>query len=82
MIQGSTLSYRSTASDCYNWREDKWIAQDGTSWYQANEQTIAYYMDPRNFLNENTIFMFENLSYDAQTQNLDGVKNILKNSFI
>ena len=82
LIQGSTLSYRSTASDCYNWREDKWIAHDGTSWYQANEQTIAYYMDPRNFLNENSIFMFENLSYDAQTQNLDGVKNILKNSFM
>ena len=82
LIQGSTLSYRSTASDCYNWREDKWIAHDGTSWYQANEQTIAYYMDPRNFLNENTIFMFENLSYDAETQNIDGVKNILKNSFM
>lgn len=82
LIQGSTLSYRSTASDCYNWREDKWIAHDGTSWYQANEQTIAYYMDPRNFLNENTIFMFENLSYDAKTQNIDGVKNILKNSFM
>ena len=82
LIQGSTLSYRSTASDCYNWREDKWIAHDGTSWYQANEQTIAFYMDPRNFLNENTIFMFENLSYDAKTQNIDGVKNILKNSFM
>lgn len=82
LIQGSTLSYRSTASDCYNWREDKWIPHDGTSWYQANEQTIAYYMDPRNFLNENTIFMFENLSYDAQTQSIDGVKNILKNSFM
>ena len=82
LIQSSILSYRSTASDCYNWREDKWIAHDGTSWYQANKQTIAYYMDPRNFLNENSIFMFENLSYDAQTQNLDGVKNILKNSFM
>lgn len=82
LIQGSTLSYRSTASDCYNWREDKWIPHDGTSWYQANEKTIAYYMDPRNFLNENTVFMFENLSYDSATQNIDGVKNILKNSFM
>lgn len=82
LIQGSTLSYRSTADDCYNWREDKWIAHDGTSWYQANKETIAYYMDPRNFLNENTIFMFENLSYDSKTQNIDGVKNILKNSFM
>jgi beta-N-acetylglucosaminidase len=82
LIQGAPLSYRSTASDCYNWREDKWIAHDGTSWYQANKETIAYYMDPRNFLNENTIFMFENLSFDVQTQNIDGVKNILKNSFM
>ena len=82
LIQGAPLSYRSTANDCYNWREDKWIPHDGTSWYQANKDTIAYYMDPRNFLNETSIFMFENLSYDTQTQNIDGVTSILKGSFM
>ena len=83
LVQGTyPLSYRSTADGCYNWREDKWIALDGTSWYQANTEVIKYYMDPRNFLNESTVFMFEKLSYDPSTQNIDGVSSILKGSFM
>lgn len=76
------LSYRSTASGCYNWRTGEWIMQDAGGWYQANTQTIAYYMDPRNFLNTNDVFMFESLSYDKETQTLDGVKKILDGSFM
>lgn len=78
----SPLSYRSTASGCYDWRKDSWIPLDSNQWYQANTQTIAYYMDPRNFLNINDIFMFESLSYDPKTQTLDGVKKILSGSFM
>lgn len=76
------LSYRSTASGCYDWRNDKWIALDSNQWYQANTQTIAYYMDPRNFLNEKYVFMFESLSYDSENHTLAGVQNILKGSFM
>ena len=76
------LSYRSTESGNYNWREDKWISHDSNQWYQANKQTLQYYMDPRNFLNEKSVFMFESLSYDASTQKIDGVKNIIKGSFM
>ncbi len=76
------LSYRSTASGCYNWRTGEYIMQDAGGWYQANTQTIAYYMDPRNFLNINDVFMFESLSYDKTTQTLDGVKKILEGSFM
>ena len=76
-------SYRSTQSGAYNWREDKWLNPDNESgWYQASAQTIAYYMDPRNFLNESNIFMFEALSYDSSTQTIDGVQKILKGSFM
>lgn len=76
------LSYRSTASGCYNWRTGEYIMQDAGGWYQANTQTIAYYMDPRNFLNINDLFMFESLSYDKTTQTIDGVKKILEGSFM
>ncbi len=76
-------SYRSTQSGAYNWREDKWLNPDNeTGWYQANTQTVAYYMDPRNFLNEENVFMFEALSYDSKTQTIDGVQKILKGSFM
>ncbi|MBO5856952.1 MAG: Ig-like domain-containing protein [Clostridia bacterium] len=77
------LSYRSTQSGAYNWRADVWYSPDNeTGWYQANTQLIAYYMDPRNFINEQHIFMFEALSYDEKTQTLDGVKKILSGSFM
>lgn len=76
------LSYRSTASGCYNWRKDAYIMQDAGGWYQANTQTIAYYMDPRNFLNINDVFMFESLYYNKATQTVDGVEKILKGTFM
>lgn len=77
------LSYRSTQSGAYNWRTDEWYSPENESgWYQANAQLIAYYMDPRNFLNEQHVFMFEALSYDEQNHSLDGVKKILANSFM
>ncbi len=33
------------------------------NWYYPNLATVKYYMDPRNWLNETFVFMFENLSY-------------------
>lgn len=76
------ISYRSTQSGAYNWRTDTFISQDAGGWYQVNEQTLAYYLDPRNFLNEKNVFMFESLKYDADSHNLNGVEAILKDSFM
>ena len=72
----SSQGYLSTQDAYYNWYTDKFTAVEGTSWYKANKETIAYYLDPRNFLTETGIFMFEDLSYSPhQTSNI--VKNIL-----
>ena len=46
-------------------------------WYNANSKVVAYYMDPRNFLNENNIYMFEDLSYKPAYQKEAVVKSIL-----
>ena len=56
--------------------------RDGTKqyekgWYKANSKVVAYYMDPRNFLNENGIFMFEDLSYKPGYQTASVVSAIL-----
>lgn len=40
------------------------IQRSGSAWVSANKDEVSYYMDPRNFLNEERIFMFEKLSYD------------------
>ncbi len=37
-------------------------------------------MDPRNWLNEDYIFQFENLKYDSSTQTIDGVNKIINNA--
>jgi len=50
---------------------------DSGRWKCASETAVAYYMDPRNWLNENNIFQFENLAYNGDVQNIDGVKKIL-----
>ena len=56
--------------------------RDGTKqyekgWYKANSKVVAYYMDPRNFLNENSIYMFEDLSYKPKYQTASVVGAIL-----
>lgn len=45
-------------------------------WYCASEAAVSYYMDPRNFINEDYIFQFEQLTYD-EVQTKAGVEKIL-----
>lgn len=48
-----------------------------SGWVDSSRQAVEYCMDPRNFLNEGRLFQFEGLSYNADTNNLDGVEKIL-----
>ena len=50
---------------------------DSGRWKCASESAVAYYMDPRNWLNESNIFQFENLGYNGDIQNVEGVNKIL-----
>ncbi len=50
-------------------------------WYKANTETVAYYLDPRNFLAQERIIMFENLGYsDNYTETV--VQTILDSTFM
>ena len=51
-------------------------------WYCASQQAVAYYLDIRNWLNEDYIFAFEGLTYDPNIQNIDGVNKILAETFM
>ena len=48
----------------------------------ASKDIIAYYLDPRNFLNEINIFQFLEISYNSNIHNLAGVKSAVKNTFL
>ena len=51
--------------------------KENGSWYCASNKTVSYYMDPRNWLNEDYIFAFETLSFNEGVHTLEGVKSIL-----
>ena len=74
-------SFKSTAQGCYNYLKDTYIGKDGDNFVAADTDAVAYYMDPRNFLTDETIFMFESNEY-REYQNADMVQKILKTNKI
>lgn len=54
-----------------------------SGWYCASEKAIAYYLDPRNFLDEVNIFQFLDVnSYSSESCTLDGIKQKVSGSFL
>ena len=52
----------------YNWKTNTWTSQDSGTWYVASKEAIEYYVDPRKYLNEKEIFVFEDSrAYTYQT---------------
>lgn len=73
-------AWKSTAPDAYDAATGTWKVFDGSTWVAASQAAVAYYMDPRNFLNDRSIFMFEMLEYQPQYQTRTGVNAILSNT--
>lgn len=78
LIQTSYQGYLSTSSDSYDFLTDKFVVKEGSNWYSASEDVVAYYMDPRNFFDERYIFMFEKLSFDEKYQTVEAVQTVLE----
>lgn len=70
--------WKSMEEGAYDWSTDKYIVYDGSTWVTASREALEYYMDPRNFLDEKTVFQFEVLRYEPSYQDKDGIENILK----
>ena len=67
--------------------QGEWIdstkTYDTGSWYGASRKAIAYYIDPRNFLDENNIFQFLDVnSYDASSASFDGIKRKVNGTYL
>ena len=77
--------YKSFDSWSYNYLTNVFnnnFTGGGKYWYAASKNTIAYYLDPRNFFNERQMFMFESLSYNSDYHTKDGIEAMLKGSFM
>ena len=70
--KGVSLIYKTAPSSYRNGS-----TQPESGWYYANSTVVGYYMDPRNFLNENSIYMFEDLSYKPAYQTSAVVSKVL-----
>lgn len=73
-------NWKSMEAGAYDATTGKWKVFDGSTWVAASKTAIAYYMDPRNFLSEKTIFQFEMLEYQADYQIKEGINTIIKNT--
>ena len=77
-------AFLSLDNDSFDYVKDRYIPYDDTNgsnpWYKANYDTIAYYMDPRNYLSDMYIFQFETLSYNDTIAD-DNYKNSIDSIF-
>ena len=69
-----TPAYKSVAEGRYNYLTDKYT---GGNFPAASAKAVRYFMDPRNFLTERNIFLFEDKKYHSY-QRLSMVKKILR----
>ena len=69
-----------------NTYQGEWIAKDpykSGAWYSASYNGIAYFMDPRNFINEIDIFQFLDLNkYERDSVTLQGIQEEVKGTFL
>ncbi len=78
----SISSHKSLADGAYNWDNGTWTGFDGSSWVAASQEVISYYIDPRNFLDEVSVFQFMNHKFDASTQTREGLQAMVKGTFL
>lgn len=77
-----SVAWRSMYKGAYDWNAKDWKIYDSDRWVSASKEVIAYYMDPRNFLNNINIYMFLKQSYDSSTQTESGLIPIIQNTFL
>lgn len=80
--RNSISSWKSLAKGSYNWETGQWATFDGTAWVAASEDFVAYCMDPRNFLDEKHVFMFEMLSFNSNIHKQSNVEALLSGTFM
>lgn len=80
--KNAPVTWKATDEKSYDMNTGEWIIKDGSSWVQASESIVKYYIDPRNFLNEDYVFMFEQLTYNKSCHTEAGVEMILKGTFM
>lgn len=78
----SPSSWKATDQGAYDFENNTYVGYDGPSWVRASREIIMHFMDPRCFLDPTSIFQFLEQSYDGSLQSVDGVRQLIKGSFM
>lgn len=60
-----------------NWKKDGIDTYKDGSFVIASRKAVAYIMDPRNFLNETSVFQFEALDFNAETSTVGTIDKVI-----
>lgn len=66
----------------YDWVNDKYNNLSGNGWTQASDEIVAFYLDPRNFLNDQQMFQFELIEYNPACHTEEAVETVLQGTFM
>ena len=79
LIDGDDESLRSKELPYY---QNGVYQQIEPGWYVASRDTVSYYLDPRNFLSEEYVFMFLDIKYDPSIHTETAVKGVTSGTFL
>lgn len=57
------------------------LVESNGKWYRASDQTTAFYLDPRNFLTNEGILMFERMNFSS-SYTVSSIQTVISNSFM
>lgn len=75
-------SWKSKDPGDYDPATGQYVPKSGANWFRASETGVSYCLNPLNYLNENNIFAFEQLTYNQSIHNSSGVAAIIANSWM
>ncbi len=75
-------SWKSKDPGDYDPATGQYVPKSGANWFRASETGVSYCLNPINYLNENNIFAFEQLTYNQSIHNSSGVAAIIANSWM
>ncbi len=56
--------------------------KENPNWYAASSSMVAFYIDPRNYLNEKNIFAFAIQSYDKENHTRDVLEKLFSGTYL
>lgn len=74
--------WKSKDAGDYDPATGSYIPKSGANWFRASETAVTHCLNPINYLDETHIFAFEQLTFNADAQNVAGVYAIIRNSWM